>query len=63
MVTQGCVFLGPEGTRISYLALLATTTCAALREESRMQFRNATNLNRKSKGIAHQQERLRIDFR
>jgi hypothetical protein len=27
----------PERTRISYFALLATTTCAALREESRIQ--------------------------
>jgi hypothetical protein len=34
----------PERTRISYFALLATTTCAALRRE------NAMSLNRKSGG-------------
>ena len=43
----GCS-LGPERTRISYFALLATTTCAALREESRMQSLKATGLHRKS---------------
>jgi len=37
-------------TRISYFALLATTTCAALREESRMQIIKATGLHRKSGG-------------
>ena len=34
--------------RISYFALLATTTCAALRKESRMQIIKATDLDRKS---------------
>jgi hypothetical protein len=38
----------PERTRISYFALLATSTCAALRRESRMQILNATGLHRKS---------------
>src|SRR5580658_3187897 len=37
-------------TRISYFALLATTTCAALRKESRMQTIKATDLDRKSGG-------------
>jgi hypothetical protein len=41
----------PERTRISYFALLATTTCAALRRESRMQTLNATGLHRKSGGV------------
>jgi hypothetical protein len=36
--------------RISYFALLATTTCAALRKESRMQIIKATGLHRKSGG-------------
>jgi hypothetical protein len=40
----------PERTRISYFALPATTTFAALRRESRMQLINATDLNRKSGG-------------
>jgi hypothetical protein len=40
----------PGRTRISYFALLATTTCAALRRESRMQIPNATGLDRKSGG-------------
>ena len=40
----------PERTRISYFALLATTTCAALRRESRMQLINAAGLDRKSGG-------------
>jgi hypothetical protein len=40
----------PERTRISYFALLATTTYAALRRESRMQIPNATGLDRKSGG-------------
>ena len=40
----------PERTRISYFALLATTTCAALLKESRMQFIKATGLDRKSGG-------------
>jgi hypothetical protein len=37
-------------TRISYFALLATTTCAALRKESRMQILKATDLDGKSGG-------------
>jgi hypothetical protein len=37
-------------TRISYFALLATTTCAALRKESRMQIIKATGLHRGSGG-------------
>ena len=40
----------PERTGISYFALLATSTCAALRRESRMQILNATGLHRKSGG-------------
>jgi hypothetical protein len=42
--------LGPERTQISYFALLATATCAALRRESRMQTIKATGLHRKSAG-------------
>ena len=37
-------------TRVSHFALLATTTCAALRKESRMQIIKATGLDRKSGG-------------
>ena len=51
-----CGFSGPswkcfstERTRISYFALLATSTCAALRRESRMQIINATGLHRNPK--------------
>jgi hypothetical protein len=40
----------PERTRISYFALLATSTSAALRKESRMQIMKATSLDRKSGG-------------
>jgi hypothetical protein len=40
----------PKRTRISYFALLATTTCAALRKESRTQLIKATGLDRKSGG-------------
>jgi hypothetical protein len=40
----------PERTRISYFALLATSTCAALRRESRMQIINATGFHRKFGG-------------
>ena len=40
----------PERTRISYFALLATTTRAALRRKSRMQWIKATGLDRKSGG-------------
>ena len=36
--------------RISYFGLPATTTCAALRKESRMQIIEATGLRRKSGG-------------
>jgi hypothetical protein len=39
-------------TRISYFALPATTTSAALLKESRMQIIKATNLDRKSGGGA-----------
>jgi hypothetical protein len=39
-------------TRISYFAPLATTTCAALLKESRMQIFKATDLDRKSGGGA-----------
>jgi hypothetical protein len=39
-------------TRISYFALLARSTCAALLKESRMQIINATVLDRKSGGGA-----------
>jgi hypothetical protein len=40
----------PERTRISHFAMLARTTCAALRKESRMLRINATGLNGKSGG-------------
>jgi hypothetical protein len=40
----------PKRTRISYFALLATSTCAALLRESRMQIPNTTGLDRKSGG-------------
>jgi hypothetical protein len=40
----------PERTRISYFAMPATPTCAALRRESRMQIINAKGLDRKSGG-------------
>jgi hypothetical protein len=40
----------PERTRIPYFALLATTTCVALRKESHMQIIRATGLHRKSGG-------------
>jgi hypothetical protein len=43
-----------ERTRISYFALLATSTCAALGRESRMQVINATGLDRKIRGSAVQ---------
>jgi hypothetical protein len=39
-----------ERTRISYFVLLATSTCAALPRESRMQIINTTGLRRKSGG-------------
>ena len=38
----------PKRTRMSYFALLAPTTCAALRKESRMQIIKAPDLVRKS---------------
>jgi hypothetical protein len=37
-------------TRISYFALLATATCAALSKENRMEIIKATGLDRKSGG-------------
>jgi hypothetical protein len=40
----------PERTRISYLTLLATTTCAVFLKENRMLSINATGLDRKSGG-------------
>jgi len=40
----------PKRTRISYFAALKTTTYAALRKESRRNFINATELDRKSGG-------------
>jgi hypothetical protein len=40
----------PERTRISCHAALDKAVCAALRKESRMEFVNAINLNRKSGG-------------
>jgi hypothetical protein len=50
-----CGFSGPflgcfstERTRISYFALLATSTCAALHRESRTQIVKAKGLYRKS---------------
>jgi hypothetical protein len=39
----------PERTRISYFALLATSTYAALLKESRMQIIKAAGLDRKSR--------------
>jgi hypothetical protein len=38
----------PTGAYPDFLTLLATTTCAALRRESRMQLLNSTALDRKS---------------
>ena len=43
--------VGPERTRISCLAALDTTTCAAFIKESRMRFTDATKSNRKP-GVA-----------
>jgi hypothetical protein len=40
----------PERTRISYFALLATTTYAVFPKENRMMLINATVLDRKSGG-------------
>ena len=40
--------------QISYFALLARATCAALLKESRMKSINATGLHRKSGGKPHQ---------
>jgi hypothetical protein len=48
--SRGNVFR-PDRTRISCLAALDTTTCAAFFKESRMKFVNATDLHRKS-GVA-----------
>ena len=50
----------PERTRISYFALLATSTCAALRTESRLQILNATGLHRKSGGVQWRDLRFRF---
>ena len=47
MLFLGNVFERSD-TRISYFALLETTTCAARRKESRMQLNYATFLDRKS---------------
>jgi hypothetical protein len=43
-------FSGRKHTRISYFALLAMSTCAALLRESRMQIIKATSLHRRSVG-------------
>ena len=51
-----------ERTRISYFALLATSTCAALRRESRMQIINATGLHRKSGGAEWRDLRSQPSF-
>jgi hypothetical protein len=40
--------VGPKRTRISYIATTPKATYAPFRKESRMQFINATNLDRKS---------------
>jgi hypothetical protein len=50
----------PERTRISCHAALETTACAAFSKESRMNFTNATNINRKS-GVAEWRD-LRCAF-
>jgi hypothetical protein len=42
--------LGPQRSRISYLAALATATYAAFRRERRMNIANATNFDSKSGG-------------
>jgi hypothetical protein len=41
------VSLGPKRTRISCHVALGIPTCAAFRKEGRMQFANASDLNRK----------------
>jgi hypothetical protein len=43
--------VGPERTRISYIAVPHKATYAAFRKESSMKFANATKLDRKS-GVA-----------
>jgi hypothetical protein len=43
--------VGPKRTRISYVAATPKATYAAFRKEGRMQFANATKLDRKS-GVA-----------
>jgi hypothetical protein len=40
----------PKRTRISYFALLATTTCAALRKESRMQIHQSHGSRQEIRG-------------
>jgi len=52
----------PERTRISYFALLARTTFAALFKESRMQIIKATGLDRKSGGAQWRDLRFRGSF-
>src|SRR3984957_154555 len=52
----------PKRTRISYFALLATTTCAALRKESRMQIIKATGLHRKFGGAKWRDPRVSGPF-
>jgi hypothetical protein len=52
----------PKRTRISYFALLATSTFAALRRESRMQFPEATGLDRKSGGAEWRDLRFSSPF-
>ena len=49
--------VGPERTRISCLAALDTTTCAAFIKESRMKFTDATKSNRKP-GVAQWRDLL-----
>ena len=52
----------PKRIRISYFALLATTTCAALRKESHMQIIKATGLDRKSGGAQWRDLRFSRSF-
>jgi kynurenine formamidase len=50
----------PKRTRISYFALLATTTHAVFLKENRMMFINATNLDRKSGGSVVEGSAVRL---
>jgi hypothetical protein len=52
----------PKRTRISYFALLATTTGAVFLKENRMMLINATALNRKSGGAQWRDLRLSEPF-